>query len=90
MKGDIARAMFYMAVRYEGDEINTENLELSDTPNVKNAEFGKLSSLLEWHVRDPVDDKELKRNDIIEEIQGNRNPFVDDPTLVLKLYSSVN
>lgn len=34
-----------------------------------------------WNVNDPVDSAELKRNDIIEDIQGNRNPFIDDAEL---------
>lgn len=38
--------------------------------------------LRQWHILDPVDQEEINRNDIVEEIQGNRNPFVDDPTLV--------
>jgi deoxyribonuclease-1 len=35
-----------------------------------------------WHEQDPVDEKEIKRNDMIEEIQSNRNPYIDFPHLV--------
>lgn len=37
--------------------------------------------LRQWNWLDPVDNQELKRNNMIEQIQGNRNPFVDDPDL---------
>ena len=35
--------------------------------------------MLKWNELDPVDDTERLRNDTIEQIQGNRNPFVDHP-----------
>ena len=38
--------------------------------------------LKQWNIIDPVDEEELKRNDMVEKLQGNRNPFVDDSQLV--------
>ncbi len=38
--------------------------------------------LRRWHKEDPVDDQERKRNNEIEEIQKNRNPFIDFPDAV--------
>jgi deoxyribonuclease-1 len=38
--------------------------------------------LREWHLSDPVDDQERQRNEEIYAIQGNRNPFIDEPTAV--------
>ena len=96
-RGDIARAMFYMAIRYEGGfHDNTgaaePDLELTDNVslisasniggNIKKAFMGRLSNLIEWHIQDPVDEKEIRRNNIIEKYQGNRNPFVDNPGFV--------
>lgn len=37
--------------------------------------------LRQWHLLDPVDEEELRRNSLIETIQGNRNPFIDEPEL---------
>jgi len=42
-------------------------------------------TLKQWHNEDPVDENELKRNASVEEIQKNRNPFVDHPEFVNKI-----
>ena len=89
VKGDIARILFYMDVRYEGgddepDLAVTEALNnVADVPNI-----GKLSTLLDWHLQDPVDDFEMSRNEVIYGIQGNRNPFIDHPEYVSILWGS--
>ena len=41
--------------------------------------------LKKWHREDPVDDKERQRNDRIEDVQGNRNPFIDYPQIVSRI-----
>ena len=78
VKGDVARMVFYMAVRYEpGDPVD---LELNNQLNNGSAPYhGKLSVLLQWHAQDPVSVWEQQRNEKIEAIQGNRNPFIDHP-----------
>jgi deoxyribonuclease-1 len=65
VRGDVARAMFYMADRYreQGLVIFRKQAEL----------------LLRWHQDDPPSATDKRRNDLIEKIQGNRNIFVDDP-----------
>jgi len=87
VKGDIARILFYMVVRYDpgyDHNNNSFDLELVDytTPNNNEPILGKLSSLIQWHNDDPVDDFEINRNEIIYEFQENRNPFIDHPNLV--------
>ncbi|WP_254871256.1 endonuclease [Bacillus sp. Marseille-Q1617] len=83
IKGDVARMLFYMDVRYEGDSGELD-LELNnEVENNKKPLHGKLSVLLEWHQEDPVDSFEMRRNQLIfERYQGNRNPFIDHPEWV--------
>lgn len=91
VKGDVARMLFYMATRYEGDNSEIE-LELADAVNTVNSYgintgyHGKLSTLLEWHNSDPVDSFEINRNNVIYSYQGNRNPFIDHPEYVGKIW----
>ena len=91
VKGDIARILFYMVVRYDPGYDHTNNafdLELVDyvTPGNNDPILGKLSSLIQWHFNDPVDDFEINRNEIIYGFQQNRNPFIDHPDLVSFLW----
>jgi endonuclease I len=50
-------------------------------------QMGDLQTLLLWHIQDPVDDFERNRNEVIFGYQGNRNPFIDHPELVSKIYN---
>ncbi|MCP4544949.1 MAG: T9SS type A sorting domain-containing protein [bacterium] len=96
-RGDIARAQFYMDVRYEGgthggtgvsepDLILTDDRALiaasSTGDNLSVAYMGLISVLYQWHLEDPVDDVERARNDVVYSYQGNRNPFIDHPEWV--------
>lgn len=79
VKGDIARIIFYMSTRYEGND-GEMDLEVVDRNNTYPlAQHGKLSTLLAWNQQDPPDDFERNRNDVIFSFQKNRNPFIDDP-----------
>lgn len=87
VKGDVARMMFYMVVRYE--DSSEYDLELVDyTGTSSNPILGKLSTLLSWHNQDPVDDFERNRNEVIYGYQNNRNPFIDHPNLVDHIWGS--
>ena len=92
VKGDVARMIFYMAVRYEGEN-DEPDLEMVDyVPSAPNSEpfHGKLSTLLEWHLEDPVDDWEENRNDIIyDDYQNNRNPFIDIPEFAELIWGEI-
>lgn len=79
-RGDVARILFYMCLRYDFLELNDE-LDVND-----GLAMGKLSTLLEWNKLDPVDEFEMQRNNRIYEYQGNRNPFIDYPELADILY----
>lgn len=73
--GDVARSVFYLAIRYNG-------LRIINGFSGMTGEMGDLETLLSWHHKDPPDDFEMHRNNIIYSWQFNRNPFVDLPELV--------
>lgn len=92
-KGDLARALLYMDVRYEGglngitnsaepNLVLTDNLSLIQTTGTNTsgtAYMGLLSVILTWHYMDPPTDRERLRNEIVFGYQHNRNPFIDHP-----------
>ena len=89
VKGDVARMIFYMAVRYEGEN-GEPDLELTNTL-LSNTEQSPLhavySTLLYWNRMDSVSDWQRNRNDIIfNDYQHNRNPFIDHPELAEYLW----
>lgn len=90
VKGDVARMIFYMSVRYEGDN-GEPDLEVVDEVNTyPNPEHGKFSTLYEWHQQDPPDAFEMNRNEVIYSYQGNRNPFIDHPEFLILIYDPTN
>ncbi|WJG10523.1 endonuclease [Aliiglaciecola sp. LCG003] len=92
-KGDLARAYFYMATRYEniiaGWENNSTYVDAAlDGTSSQVFEAWMLALLKKWHTQDPVSQKELDRNDAAESFQGNRNPFVDHPEFVNEIWGN--
>jgi len=89
-KGDIARAMFYMVVRYTGEPTNEPAFILTDALSQITSStnlMGRLTTLLYWHITDPVDDPERLRNERVFNLyQHNRNPFVDHPEWVSEAF----
>jgi endonuclease I len=95
-RGDVARALLYLDIRYEGgthgitgaaepDLILTDDGSLIQTSGGVNASvayMGYLSTLLAWHTQDPVSAEEVWRNEVVFLFQGNRNPFTDHPEWV--------
>ncbi|WP_407649673.1 endonuclease I family protein [Goodfellowiella coeruleoviolacea] len=88
VKGDIARMIFYMAVRYEGDD-GFPDLEVNNSVNNgSNPYLGRLSVLLAWNAEDPPDAFEQRRNQVIyDDYQHNRNPFIDHPEWVNAIWN---
>lgn len=83
-KGDVARALFYMAVRFNG--LNVVNGDPSEcngacTGSNPSGNIGDLATLLAWNTLDARDDYEMNRNNYIYTWQQNRNPFIDYPQL---------
>ncbi len=69
-KGNTARAIFYFYTMYPTEGGSIESL-------------ADLEILYQWHINDPVDEAEMRRNDRVEERQGNRNPYIDYPELAV-------
>ena len=82
-KGDVARSVFYMAVRYNA--LSVVNGDIADTTV---GQLGDLASLLTWNTLDPSDDFEMNRNNYIYTWQVNRNPFIDYPDLANFIWGS--
>ncbi|MDP4117020.1 MAG: endonuclease, partial [Bacteroidota bacterium] len=82
-KGDAARALFYMAVRYNGvgnfdwTFNNLQSYLLGNSEDSIN-----VSTLIAWAKQDPPDKWEIDRNNYVQSVQGNRNPFVDHPEYI--------
>lgn len=102
VKGDVARIVLYIFVRYNtianlnknnlnssGLNCFTEGKGVGDLP-ITNVMAGNkttaFETLLEWNELDPVDQLELNRNNGVYNIQGNRNPFIDHPEFVTNIW----
>ncbi|MCF7858103.1 MAG: endonuclease [Candidatus Cloacimonetes bacterium] len=91
VKGDVARMIFYMATRYEGENSELDLVVVDEVNTAPNPEHGKLSTLLEWNSLDPPSSFEETRNDrIYTNWQGNRNPFIDHPEFVGYIWGNTN
>ncbi|QKW06371.1 endonuclease [Streptomyces sp. NA04227] len=86
-KGDVARMILYMAVRYDGDD-GFADLEPNEQVDNGSAPYiGKLSVLKQWSQEDPPSDFEKNRNEVIfDQFQHNRNPFIDHPEWVESIW----
>lgn len=84
-RGDAARIIFYCVV------FDIE-LALSDKSSdyTSNHTMGKLSDLLKWNLEYPINDRENVRNNEVEKLQGNRNPFIDHPEFACKIWGDRN
>lgn len=80
-KGDVARILMYMYVRYDARCLP---LNITMNPNTYSADFPDI--LLKWNIEDPVSDFERQRNNVVFGIQHNRNPFIDNPYLATLIW----
>lgn len=94
-KGDIARAYFYFATRYEDfmDDFYTDTTQsqtqvkaMFDGSTDKVFNTGFLDVLYQWHLQDPVSARETDLNNYIYNEQGNRNPYIDNPQYVTAVW----
>jgi len=81
-KGDVARMVMYMYLRYN-TRCQPKNVGIGST--VAN-DSRMIDLFLEWNAEDPVSPLELQRNNAVENIQGNRNPFIDNPAFATQIW----
>ena len=86
-KGDFARGYFYMSTRYYNEDNGWPGSPAVDGADLKQ---WTINMLLEWHYDDPVSQKETDRCNAIYNIQDNRNPFIDHPIYVSKIWDPEN
>ena len=95
VKGDVARILLYIYVRWQQpnlySDVADKYLPPLDTDYANNSNTGikvveSLDTLLQWCENDPVDEWEMGRNDQVENVQGNRNVFIDYPELAWQLF----
>ena len=82
-KGDIARALMYVSVRYYTEDSSWGTSDMTNKSVIKD---WAMTMLLRWHEEDPVSEKEINRNNAVYAIQQNRNPFVDDPEFAARIW----
>ncbi|MBO7457627.1 MAG: endonuclease [Paludibacteraceae bacterium] len=95
-KGDFARIYMYMRARYSSLNLAQDaggTIHFNNTTSAANdSKYGwkdySVILLMKWHRQDPVSQKEIDRNNAIEKMQGNRNPFVDYPILAEYLWGN--
>ena len=93
VKGDVARILLYVYCRWLQpnlySDVSAENLPAMDEDDAANngrRVIESLDTLLQWCALDPVDTWEMEQNDLIQQIQGNRNVFIDYPELAWRLF----
>ena len=93
VRGDIARILLYVYTRWKQpnlfSDVSENHLPAFDDDDSKNDGqkiIYNLDTLLNWMAQDPVSQWEMERNDLTEDIQGNRNVFIDYPELAWLLF----
>lgn len=84
-KGDVARMMMYMYVRYN---TRCEATNIGMSPYTYSSDFPDI--FVKWNIEDPVSNFERQRNNVVAQEQGNRNPFIDNPYLATLIWHGPN
>lgn len=91
-KGDVARSFLYFVTRYEdnipGWSSNADAVQTFDNSTFPSVTINYLRLMLKWNALDPVSAKEITRNNGAYNFQGNRNPFIDSPQFVNRVWNS--
>lgn len=82
-RGECARIMLYCVVA-------SSDLSLVASNSGGSTSCGNMNTLIKWHFDYAPSEYEMNRNNGAEYLQGNRNPFVDHPEYVAKIWSNFN
>lgn len=80
-RGATARILMYVETRW-GDKYNLKFV----LGGGDNKTIGDIETLMKWHYLEPPTEEEIRRNDAVFKIQGNRNPFIDHPEYATQIY----
>lgn len=91
MKGDVARIIAYVYVHYNSFSGGISKSGVTGTLDLTYvlgpSTIGDCAELLRlWNSLDPVSESEIKRNNLAYSIQGNRNPFIDHPSYLDRIF----
>jgi len=87
-KGDVARAIFYFITRYE-TRVSTWSYPMFNGTSTQVLTDTFLEIMKQWHILDPVSNYEIAKNNRIHyNFQGNRNPFIDNPSYVTAIWGT--
>ncbi|MFN4006742.1 MAG: endonuclease [Chitinophagaceae bacterium] len=91
-KGDVARAFLYFVTMYQDNMTswgnNTDAVPAFEPNSFPSVDVPYLQLMIQWHFLDPVSRKEIDRNNAAYQFQGNRNPYIDDPSLVTRVWNN--
>lgn len=85
-KGDVARMVFYFVTRYQSKLSTFSTGNMLGSSAFPGLQTWELNVLLAWHNQDPVSQAEINRNNASYTFQGNRNPFIDNPSYVNQIW----
>lgn len=87
-KGDVARMIFYFVTRYQSRLSTFSSGNMLGNTTFPGLQTWELNVLLAWNNQDPVSQTEINRNNASYIYQGNRNPFIDNPSYVNQIWGS--
>lgn len=87
-KGDVARMILYFVTRYQSKLSTFSSGNILGSSAFPGLQTWELNVLLAWHNQDPVSQAEINRNNASYTYQGNRNPFIDNPSYVNQIWGS--
>ena len=85
-KGDFARSYFYFATRYPAKATKTANGSVSFSNSYPYLTKYAIDLFTKWSEEDPISQKEIDRNNAVFKLQKNRNPFIDHPEFINKIF----